>query len=220
MPHEELFKAIETGDLKAVQSIVETNPDALGATNSEGITPIVYAAYWGQPEIRDWLLSVAPSLTFWEAATTGRRDRVQELIRDEPKHLQAFSPDGFTALHLAAFFGQPETVRVLIDAGADVSAWTTNALVNQPLHAAVAGPVDTRLAIARVLVDAGAAVNARQAGGFTPLMAAAQNGDEELADFLLSHDADASAKDDQGRSSVDLALLAGYQQLAERLAGT
>ena len=220
MPQEELFKAIETGDLKAVQSIVETDPDALRATNSEGITPIVYAAYWGQPEIRDWLLSVAPSLAFWEAATTGRRSRMQELIRDEPIQLHAFSPDGFTALHLAAFFGQPEMVRVLIEAGADVSAWTTNALANQPLHAAVAGPVHTRLPIARLLVEAGAPVNERQSGGFTPLMAAAQNGDEELADFLLSHDADPSAKDDQGRSSADLAEAAGHQQLAKRLAGT
>ncbi|MCA1735943.1 MAG: ankyrin repeat domain-containing protein [Actinobacteria bacterium] len=146
MPHQELFKAIETGDLEAVQSIVATDTEALRATNPEGVTPIVYSAYWGQPDIREWLLSVAPSLDFWEAATTGRTNRVQELIRNDPQLLSAFSPDGFTALHLAAFFGHPELVGVLIEAGADVSARTRNALANQPLHAAVAGPSETRLA--------------------------------------------------------------------------
>lgn len=217
MTHEELFTAIEAGDLKAVQSIVEADSEALRATNPDGVTPIVYAAYWGKPDIREWLLSVAPSLDFWEAVTTGFVSLVQELLGNDPKLLNAFSPDGFTALHLAAFFGHPELVRVLIEAGADATARTTNALANQPLHAAVAGPVETRLAAARLLVEAGAPVNERQSGGFTPLMAAAQNGDEELMDFLLSHRAEPSAKDDQGRSAADLATSAGHDQLAKRL---
>ncbi|MFN2487853.1 MAG: ankyrin repeat domain-containing protein [Acidimicrobiia bacterium] len=55
------------------------------------------------------------------------------------------------------------------------------------------------------MIEAGAPANERQEGGFTPLMAAAQNGDERLADFLLSHNADPSVKDDQGRSSADVA---------------
>ena len=51
----------------------------------------------------------------------------------------------------------------------------------QAIHAAVAG---RNAVIVRALIDAGADVNAQQAGGFTPLMAAEQNGDEEIVGML------------------------------------
>jgi ankyrin repeat protein len=58
----------------------------------------------------------------------------------------------------------------------------------QPLHSAVAA---RNAEIVRLLIAAGADVNARQQDDFTPLMAARQNGDAEIEQMLL--DAGATA---------------------------
>jgi ankyrin repeat protein len=176
------------------------------------------AAYWGQAAVLERLLEATVGLGFWEAATVGATARLTELLDETPELITAHSPDGFTALHLASFFGHPETVRALIEAGADVSARTSNALDNQPLHAAVAGSeARARLACARLLVAEGADVNGRQSGGYTPLMSAAQNGDEDLAELLLARGADPTLEDDQGLSAMAHAGKAGHAALAARL---
>jgi uncharacterized protein len=114
----------------------------------------------------------------------------------------------------------PETARSLIEAGANVSARTTNALDNQPLHAAAAGNrTDARLASVQLLLDAGAPVNERQSGGFTPVMSAAQNGDAPVLELLLARGADPTLGDDEGRSAADHARAAGHEDLVVRLGG-
>jgi ankyrin repeat protein len=120
---------------------------------------------------------------------------------DEP------SPDGFSALHLAAFFGRPEVARRLLDRGADPNPWATGGLHVQPLHSAVAGGHES---IAAMLVDAGADVNAVQDGGFTPLMGAAQNGLVDTVALLLAHGADPNALDQDILTAADHADRAGH----------
>jgi ankyrin repeat protein len=103
--------------------------------------------------------------------------------------------------------------RVLIDAGATVAAVANNAMKVKPLHSAAAG----RTEVCAVLLDAGAPVDTRQSGGYTPLHEAALNGNEELVTLLLSHGADANATDDDGRTAADHAQRAGHTDLAARL---
>lgn len=214
----EIFEAVQGGDLTAVQRIVDADPESVTARNAEGLSPLIVAAYWGQADIMGYLRQRTRELDFWEAVVLGDIPRVEQLIADDPGLLTAHAPDGFTALHLAVFFGQPETARLLIEAGASVLARTTNALDNHPLHAAVASSnASARLANTQLLLDAGAAVNERQSGGFTPLMAAAQNGDADLLRLLLAHGADPSIRDDQGRSAADIALSAGHTEIAAQL---
>ena len=214
----QIFEAIQGGDQEAVQRIVDADPRSIGTRNPEGLSPLIVAAYWGQPEIAEYLRGKTGELDFWEAVVLGDNPRVKELIDHDQVLVEAFAPDGFTALHLAVFFGQPETARLLIEAGAKVHARTTNALDNQPLHAAVASSnAPTRLACTRLLLEAGAAVNERQSGGFTPLMSASQNGDTELLTLLLAHGADPSVRDDQGRSAADIARAAGHAEIAAEL---
>jgi ankyrin repeat protein len=68
-----------------------------------------------------------------------------------------------------------------------------------------------------LLLDRGADVNARQQLGFTPLHAAAGNGDEAMADLLLARGADATLKSDDGKTPADVAAERGHTNLAERL---
>jgi uncharacterized protein len=151
--------------------------------------PILAALYRGERERALELASDAESLDGFEAAALGESARLEEVLREDPEFAKAWSPDGFSALHYAAFFGTPEAVRALVSAGADLEARSTNqefAPEATPLHSAVAaGRIDN----AEALLEAGADPNARQHGGFTPLMEAEQRGDLDLAELLIRHGA-------------------------------
>jgi len=67
------------------------------------------------------------------------------------------------------------------------------------------------------LLALGSSPNAVQQGGFTPLHAAARNGDEATVGLLLLRGADATRPADDGHTPADLAALAGYAALAELL---
>jgi ankyrin repeat protein len=214
----QIFEAVQEGDLSEVQRIIDADQDSINARNPEGLSPLIVAAYWGKSEILEYLRQRVANLDFWEAVILGDNTRVNELIDEDQGLVTAYSPDGFTSLHLAVFFGQTETARRLIDAGANVLTRTTNALDNQPIHAAVAGSrPEARLACVEALVNAGASVNERQSGGFTALMAAAQNADTDLLRLLLAHGADPSLKDSEGRSAADIAVSAGHTEIAAQL---
>jgi ankyrin repeat protein len=153
--------------------------------------PILLALYKGERDRARELAAEAGSLDVFEAAALGDAARVEELLREDPELAKAWTSDGFTALHYAAFFGSPEAVRALVAAGADLDARSTNqefAPEATPLHSAVAAG---RMDNAEALLEAGADPNARQHGGFTPLMEAEQRGDLDFAELLIRHGASA-----------------------------
>jgi ankyrin repeat protein len=212
---EEFLAAVEKGETATVRHHLTADPSLVSARNPEGVSAIAIAAYWSRGEVLSMLLEAVPDLDLWEASITGNVDRIRDLVEQDPGLTGERSPDGFTALHLATFFGHEAAARFLVDRGADVLARTSNALANQPIHAAVAGSdAEGRLACARVLLDAGALPNELQSGGFTPLMSAAQNGDRALVDLLLDRGADPSLRDDEGRSAADHARAAGHDDIA------
>jgi uncharacterized protein len=149
------------------------------------------------------LLERASALDVFEAAALGRLERVRELVDADPAQARAFAADGFHPLGLAAFFGQPEVVRFLLERGADVNAVARNKQVRTTALQAAAASGDNESA--RILLEAGAEVNTAQPGGFTALHAAAANGNTELVELLLRHGADASARTDDGKTAADLA---------------
>ena len=162
----------------------------------------------------DAILATDPDLDVFEAAALGRADRVSELVAADPSRATAYSADGFTALHLAAFFGKVEAARELLAAGASPHVYGTNGLANQPLHAAAAG---RHVEVCRVLLAAGADVAAAEHGGFTPLHQAADHGDVEMLELFLSAGADPRAALPDGRTPADLARANGHVDVARRL---
>jgi uncharacterized protein len=161
---------------------------------------LLEALYRGDREAVDEELAARPELTLFEAAAVGDAARVHELLLLEGGFVDLWSPDGFTALHLAAFFGHEDVAGELLRRGADVSAVARNPLRVQPLHSAAAA---NHTKVARLLLERGADPNATQEGGFRPIHAAAQNGNEELYGLLVAHGADEQATTDDGRTAAD-----------------
>jgi ankyrin repeat protein len=150
------------------------------------VSPLLQAKYRGDDAEAERLLAANPELDVFEASAFGWLDRLRELLVEDLDRAREYSPDGFTALHLAAFFGQPEAARTLLDAGADPHAVARNSMRVQPLHSAVAA---RNLEAAHLLLDAGADPNVSQQDEFTPLDGAIQNEDVAMEQLLRDHGA-------------------------------
>ena len=210
----DLVAAVNAGDAERVGAILVDDAWLVAARDEAGVSVLMLARYRFDREVTDALLAADPELDVFEAAALGYVDRLRERLMDDPGAALAFSRDGFTALHFAAFFGKPEAAKVLLEHGASVDAYTRNAFANQPLHAAAAG---RHIEVCRVLLAAGADVNATQHGGYAPLHEAAQHGDVEMTELFLSAGADAGLTTDAGETQADLAATAGHADLADRL---
>jgi hypothetical protein len=129
------------------------------------------------------LAASAPELDVFEAAAIGDFAALCARCDAEPDQFAARSDDGWTPLHLAAFFGSDRCVEELIRRGAPVDTRSTNGAELTPLHSACAGD-HTDVAIR--LIAAGADVNARGAGGHRPLDSARRSANAELIAALVA----------------------------------
>lgn len=210
------LKLIQTGSTAEVADAVHADPALACSRDPQGVSPLLWSVYCGQPLIRDFLLARLQAdgipLDIFEAAALGDVPHLEALLAAGPDLAHAFSGDGWTPLHLAAAFGTPEAVSALLAAGARVDQFSRNPQQNHPLHAALAlgkNPDSIRLLLAH-----GAPVNAVQAGGFTPLFSAAIANRRDLAEILFPHGADPTQKSAQGKTAADFARERGHVELA------
>ncbi len=217
-PLSTLLSQIQEGFDETAIAMAEADPDLLSARGPAGLRPALAALYAGRQGLARELGSLTNDLDPFEAAALGHLERL-EAFAGSPD-LRGHAPDGFTALHLAAFFGHPTAVDWLLEHGADPSAEARNGSGLRPLHSALAGR-DERAAfqITAALLVRGADVDARQQGGYTALHAAAKRGCGTLVELLLGAGADPALITDQGQSASDLAAAGGHLLLAERLRG-
>jgi ankyrin repeat protein len=177
-------------------------------------SPILQALYQGDRKAAERAAAIAEALDVFEAAALGRIAQLRLLAESAPECTRGFGGDGFTALQLAAFFAQPEAVRVLLDHGADINAVSKNEMRVQALHSAA---VQGNPEVMRLLLAAGADPNARQAGGYTALQARASRGDAEMTRLLLAHGADPEIKAEDGRTAIELALAGSHAEVVALL---
>ncbi|PVV14328.1 MAG: hypothetical protein B6D72_04155 [gamma proteobacterium symbiont of Ctena orbiculata] len=125
--------------------------------------------------------------------------------------LDARDPNGWTALMYATKAGKSDAVSLLLTAGA--SPDIGDRLGRTPLNMAVSVPKK----VSQLLIQAGADINQRNAGGATALMLAAGNGRQDLVSLLLDAGARLDLKDYQGNSVVDWSRRGGFDELTRRL---
>ena len=188
-PGVSIFSAIASGNVDAVEALLKENNARASERDENGVSAIMFALYVRERDIARRLAEVKRSLDVFEASSLGDATQLAAILERDPLAAVDWSPDGFTPLHFAAFLGTVATATLLIDADADVSAVSRNAMLVQPLHSAAAA---CNLEVARVLVEHGADVNAEQQDGYLPLDAANQNHDAPMQELLLEHGAHAS----------------------------
>ncbi len=207
-----LFTAIDSGDADRLETLLAAQPELAEARNGEGISAVRFALYGGHGELVDPILAAAPTLDVFDASAVGDVDRLRSLLDDDPDLVSEVAGDGFTPLHLAAFFGQPKVVELLLARSADPDATATNGSALRALNSAAAAGHHS---IAHLLLDHGAEVDPQQAGGFTPLHSAAHNGDVVMVHLLLERGADPGTTTDDGRTAAELG--ASHPQVLELL---
>jgi ankyrin repeat protein len=210
---ERSFELLRKGELDALRRLVETDLAAAAARDAGGVSLLMQCLYRGHRDLAQAIAAKKAELDIFEAASVGRIDRLEECARDGAQ-LNSTSSDGFTALHFACFFHQPEAARVLIEKGAAVDAVAANPMRVMPLHSAASS---RNLEAARLLLEHGAPVNARQHGGWAPIHAAAQNGDRAMVDLLLHYKADPALANDEGKSPAAVAREKGHAEIAALL---
>ncbi len=203
---EALFDAIEQGDLVLVDEILVADP-SLATADRLGVSTLRAAAYAGHPELAEPLERGGADADVFDAAALGDVDHLRAILDadDGSGLVHAVSGDGFTALHLAAWFGHPKAAELLLARGADPTAVAPNGTALQPLHSAAAAGHQV---IAHLLLDRGADIDACQTGAITPLHSAAHRNDVAMVALLLGRGADPASVTDDGRRPADLASTA------------
>jgi ankyrin repeat protein len=203
-----LFEAIRKGDAERVRSLVAASPALAQARDENGVQALLVAKYERQVEVEAVLVELLPedALDVFAATAMGRVNRVTALLDEDASLVTQTTPDGFTALHYAAFFQQQACAALLVERGADVNAASDNPMKVQPLHSAAAA---RDLALVELLLDRGADPNAQQQDGFTALHAAAQHGDVAVVRTLLNHGANPHLANEEGRTAKDFARASG-----------
>jgi ankyrin repeat protein len=203
---DDLFELIDQDDVDGVRALLTEQPWLAAERDDEGVSPLLRARYRMDRGLVDAVQRHVEQLNVFEAAAFGDLDRLSEVLGEDPSLLDAVSGDGFTPLHLAAFFGQTDAVRLLLARGAAVDPAGTGWMTGTPLHAAAAG---SHASIVHVLLEAGADPNTRQRHGYTPLHSAAANADVESVEALIAAGADLGATNDDGDTALALAEKSG-----------
>jgi uncharacterized protein len=203
-----------------VKAMLSANPTLIDARSRTGDSAILTAVYHRQKEIVNLLVARGASLSIFEACAAGEIERVERLVHESASGavgapgINDYSADGWTPLHLAAFFGHARIVELLIAHSADVLARSRGTNGNTPLHAALAG---NHKFVAAVLIGHGADVNAPDAQGWRPLHLAAANNNMDAIEALIAQGADVQAPNGEAKTALSLATEKNHREAAALL---
>ena len=149
---------------------------------------------------------------FFEAARTGDNVLLEKYVTSGfPVDVR--TPQGYTALILAAYHGKKDTVQKLIQLGADPCARD-----NRGSTAVMGATFKGELSIAKLLLDQPCSkVDDRNRQGQTAAMYAALAGNSQLIEMLRKRGANLDLKDDAGNTAASLAQQQGADDVARQI---
>src|SRR5208282_954522 len=175
------FEFLRADDADGLRHLMDQDPAASEARDATGVSLLMHSLYRGRRDLAELIAKKKKALDIFEATALGRLDRLKECLGDASS-INAPSKDGFTALHFACFFGQPEAARLLLEHGAHgmVNARQQGGWV--PIHAAAQ---NGDRPMVDLLLKHHADPKLTNDEGKTPAMAAREKGHEEIAALLV-----------------------------------
>ncbi len=214
MTHADFISLAKHGDTMAIAGALAQDPTLADAVDESGVSALLWALYHGHPEPAHLIHQARIKWSLFEYAALGDTEGIQRLLAENPESVNDFSPDGFTPLGLAAYFGKIESASALLDTGAKPNVLSQNPIGAAPLHSALASG---HVALAKLLVERGAEPNLIAAGGWTPLHYSADLGDVELTQWLMMSGATHGHRNAAGKTAAEHAHEVGHEEVARYL---
>jgi hypothetical protein len=111
-----IFALIDAGDAQGVRDLIAADPAAAAEHDEQGLTALMRAAYRGG-DVFEAVRAADPPLEPFDRIVVGDSEGLPPP--------DAWTPDGFTPLHIAAFAHNVEATRALLEAGADPNVVAT-----------------------------------------------------------------------------------------------
>lgn len=209
------FDTVAEGDLKGLVALTQhvTN---MNITDTNGNTPLIHSAMFGQPKSTKFLLSKRAKVstknhqgqTALHIASFSRRADIVEVLLQSKANPNESYGTGFTPLILATMQQDEASMMKLISRGAKIGTKMNDG--NTALH--IAATTDNANVI-QLIANAGADLNAYNNSGQTPLMVAAQQNKPSSAQTLLNLGSNYNLPDAYGRTAAAIANSLGNGQV-------
>ncbi len=210
---DKLFALAQADDAAALSAALK-GADLTRLHNDAGESLYRFALFHGHAKAAE-AIKTRGGLGFHDAALAGDVAQLDRQLDAAPWAIDLLSPDGWTALHLAAYMGADAAVERLLERGANPRIMSRAFEQNFALHAAAAGHRIGKAALAKLAAATGA--DALQKQGYTALMIAAAGNFASGVEVLLAAGADKKLKLTDGKTAADIARDRGHAELARLL---
>lgn len=180
-----IFELIDEADADGIRALLAADPAARDLRNDQGLSPLMHAVYRGRGPAFAAILEAGEPTDPWDRLIGGYADGLPAP--------DAWSADGFTPLHLAAFVDNVPAAVALLAAGADpdVLATASFARVTPLGTCAFSGA----LGVAKLLLEHGADPHIGEDGVYTVEAEAIARDNQELARLIEAAGASGSRRE-------------------------
>ena len=210
---------------KLVEQLFDNGEVTIDEMTSMGTTPLIAASSAGNRTMTDLLLSrnAGVALQNWYGtalhctAEAGKAACIPQLIA-AGLSVDIRDQYGRTSFHCATISGQIETMKVLLELGADVNAQCNSDGCDRgctPLRYAVL--CEYSLEVVKLLLEKGAKLNPSNTPMVTPLHDAAALNLQDALELLLGHGLDANAKAPDGSTPLHFAACNDHTEIVSIL---
>ena len=202
----DLHSAAAAGDIHTTRALLRKPGVDANAPNEEGARPMYIAAARGHTAIVEMLADEGHVGVSKSTPADAKLLLVESWRSNPPPEYFLEAVHGcIPPLYIAARNGRVDTVRALLQRGADVGQPTT--LLETALHGASR---DGRTAVITVLLDHGAEVNTVDSSDQSPLWVASKGGHIDAIKICLDHGADLNKVNGFGETPMYVAAERGH----------